>query len=768
MSVLFFAGAIHDVKNAAHYLKFSVAHKALAKAMKQGLTHGQAIDEVRKAMSKLFGFEISEGLIKQFAKVTKSGNSKNRFRILRELAVQKMNPALKEEVFSLLVHNPEIIDALKSGFIRGEFRMKRSLLRNLFENEKALTQFLEILSDPTVKASFVAMLKGIEKGTKEADMMRRVQAFFKNHEGKEDLEKLIEYNVKLLRTFGRVRVVATAPFKALWQFQRDAREYVRGVAEFKEIKQEIKVIQESLDQYPDQIQEALGQEFNRILNLRKVDYQEALDALAKIKEKLKALDDLEKIKQRLNHPDLEIIYSPHLSQSDINGLYEKLQEIERITNEEDKTNQLKELIRTTKLKEKLNQLSEDEITKIREYSGTNDRAEYIQELHYRYDLEHDEILRRLNDSDSEQSFITRLEEERMVPRLNQTGSSIDLPTSSFYQDVTPGQTKNWNGKIFGNFDQSQIDHYLTTLDTLSEEQRKEVLINHMTNYILGTMVRQKNKWGQSIEGVSRNDVMPVVRKAFDRPGGRQSLSDFFDHLKAYKSTSQNQPNAFDRQWLNFQLRVRNEGDDNILARYKAKRNNILVKPGGRRVVNISENGGASGVRNGYLESEMHKGKLIKPDDPRYLEAIERAGTDKTNEAIKAEVHQRWDSVGTPQRNFEDNSLVGLGEYTQDEYLEMSSGMELLRQTEGEMYEMVYADIARLRELSEVTEAEKLRLFSKYYQEFRRLDLTVYELKEKLRKLKRPTEGLTDPQLRLQKTLNKEIDKSLENFTWAKR
>ena len=295
MSVLFFAGALHDLKNTAHYLKFSVAHKGLMKAMKSGLTNGEAIDEVRKVMSELFGFEVSEGLIKQFVKATKTGDSKNRFRILRELAFEKISPKLKEEVFGLLVHNPEIIDLLKSGLIRGDLRFKRSFLRNLFENQKALTEFVETLSSPEAKSKFIKMIQLLKKSSNgvlpdEKVVIEKIHAFFKARNGVDELLKVIDYNIRLLKPLGRTRAIAGYLPKHFLKLAKWAYENVRGVKEYKNILAKLEAIRASLVELPKHIEEVINTEIGKVMNERSniFNYKKAKELLEKIEKDLES------------------------------------------------------------------------------------------------------------------------------------------------------------------------------------------------------------------------------------------------------------------------------------------------------------------------------------------------------------------------------------------------------------------------------------------------------------------------------------------------
>ena len=307
-AALFGAGAIFDVVNLAHHWKFQSANRRLtrligANASKSAIKAAseEALEELKHVYKKLLKIDdlTNDDLLKLSQLAGKNVNplknprayflQKNRLEIIRNLGFEKIkDPTVRRKMFDLLTDNPEIIDALRSGLHRG-LRPKRSILRGLFENETALREMTDVLSDAKTKQKFINWMKLAEKHGGEKQALKAMKQVF---EGSPEMTKIIQHNLDLLKPLSRSKQVldatagnvakfftwvATAPFKRI----RASRQQLAA------LKAEVRVVEETIENNPGaRITQELKEQMEKLRKSQRVKTAEA--ALHRIKEILEA------------------------------------------------------------------------------------------------------------------------------------------------------------------------------------------------------------------------------------------------------------------------------------------------------------------------------------------------------------------------------------------------------------------------------------------------------------------------------------------------
>ena len=307
-AVLFGAGAVFDAVNLAHHWKFQSANRRLtrligANASKSAIKAAskEALEELKHVYKKLLKIDdlTNDDLLKLSQLAGKNVNplknprayflQKNRLEILRNLGFEKIkDPSVRRKMFDLLTENPEIIDALRSGFHRG-LRPKRSILRGLFENETALKEMTDVLSDPATKQKFINWMKMAAKHGSEKQALKAMRQFFKDSP---EMTKIIQHNLDLLKPLSRSKQfldatggnvaklftwMATAPFKAI----KANRQQLAA------LRAEIRGIEELIENTPGaQVTQQLQEQMEKLRKSQRVKTAKA--ALGKIKQILEA------------------------------------------------------------------------------------------------------------------------------------------------------------------------------------------------------------------------------------------------------------------------------------------------------------------------------------------------------------------------------------------------------------------------------------------------------------------------------------------------
>jgi len=310
MVPLFALGFLGDIKEVAHYRKFQKANKTLARlvgsnASKEAIeaASSAAKNELKATYKELFKLEeFTDSDLRRISNMSGKPTSflknpskymlqKNRMEMIRKLGFEDIqDQALRRKMFDLLTDNPEIIDALRSGWTRG-FRPKRSFLRGLFENEEALREFLEALDGENLN-KFVKQMKAAAEGGTEKIALESMREIFKD--APKALE-IIEHNLDLLKPFSRTRQVSDAviqtgakiPGAFYSAMALPYRVIKANRKELSRIKAQVRLIEEIIESNPERtVNSELASELEKLKTSVRVSTAEK--ALIKIKKILEA------------------------------------------------------------------------------------------------------------------------------------------------------------------------------------------------------------------------------------------------------------------------------------------------------------------------------------------------------------------------------------------------------------------------------------------------------------------------------------------------